>query len=97
MRGAPAFQSTLTVPVEAGQCYKVQLGGFAAADEGSGFLAVTCTLVDKDLCIGADPIAINGPIINNTTLGFGVDIAPVCNDQLTGIPVPLLAPGVCTA
>ncbi len=41
-------------------------------------------------------LAVNGhaAIINNTTLGFGVDIAPVCDDQVTGLPVPLLAPGV---
>ncbi|MCH8342496.1 MAG: DUF4215 domain-containing protein [Planctomycetes bacterium] len=41
--GAP-FTSTITVPVIAGNCYKVRIGGFGAADVGNGTLSVECNL-----------------------------------------------------
>ena len=41
--GSPTFRSTLTVPVNAGNCYKVQIGGFSAGEEGTGFLGANAT------------------------------------------------------
>ena len=39
--GAPSFQSTVQVPVVAGQCYKIRVGGFNPGDQGAGNLNVS--------------------------------------------------------
>ncbi len=40
--GGGGFKSTLTVPVQQGNCYKIRVGGFGAGDFGTGNLNVTC-------------------------------------------------------
>ncbi len=38
-----AFPSRVQVPVVAGQCYKIRVGGFQAGSAGLGTLSVSCT------------------------------------------------------
>ena len=99
--GAPTFHSTLTVAVVAGNCYKIQLGGFSAGDEGSGTISLTKIELTKDICAGAQPITLAAPPqpqtikLINTTVGAGPDgDAPDCNDVVTGRPVGTDTPGV---
>lgn len=39
---SPDFQSTVSVPVVADNCYKIRIGGFAAGNSGSGTVLITC-------------------------------------------------------
>jgi hypothetical protein len=39
--GAGGFHSTVVVPVTAGNCYKIRLGGFSGGSAGSGILDIT--------------------------------------------------------
>ena len=41
------LQSTVQVPVAAGNCYKIQVGGFSEANVGSGLLHIEC---DSEFC-----------------------------------------------
>ncbi len=41
--GCAGFSSSATAPVTLGQCYKIRVGGFSAADSGTGTVSVTCT------------------------------------------------------
>ena len=56
--------------------------------------------VTKDVCDGAEAIVLASPPqpqtikIINTTVGATPDIASACTDDLTGVPVPVVAPGV---
>ena len=76
--GAGGFKSTVTVPVVAGNCYKVRLGGFAAGDSGTGVLSIekqvpppigACCLWDGSCVDGSN--AVDCAALAGTYLGDG--------------------------
>ncbi|MCH8880776.1 MAG: hypothetical protein IID34_12960 [Planctomycetes bacterium] len=75
---APPWASTVTVPVVAGNCYKVRVGGWGDADEGTGVLNITCPcFIDAD-CDDGDPCTAE------TCVEGACDNSPAdCNDNGT--------------
>ena len=66
---AGGFHSTLVVPVIAGNCYKIRVGGFADGDFGPGELLVTC---------GA---AVECPLVCDPAVNKVPENEPVCVDE----------------
>jgi hypothetical protein len=76
---APPWASTVTVPVVAGNCYKVRVGGWSDADEGIGMLNITCACSSDPDCDDGDPCTAD------TCIEGACDNSPAdCNDN--GIP-----------
>ncbi len=53
MADCVSFTSEVIVPVVAGNCYKIRVGGWNPGDEGTRTLAVTCEAGDggSDCCV----------------------------------------------
>ncbi len=91
--GGNAFLSSVKIPVVAGNCYKIQVGGWNAGGmdpgtQGSGIVTITKQTPNNDLCANRRPIFNGKTPFDNLGASFDGPVDPIsgapCVGTMTG-------------